>query len=143
MLIIEGDNVFQEDERIKQHVGTVNKTETERIDSNNVTDISYQFNLELGEYVEVSRITREEPEPPTPISIEDKVKQVETTAEVLNERTLGMQAIDDFTLQSQVTIDDRTLGMQEIDDFTLQLVNDQAAIIAQLQADVAQLKGGV
>jgi hypothetical protein len=141
--VIEGDNVYYEDERTKQHVGMVNKVETERIDSNTVADISYQFDLALGKYVEVSRITRAEPAPPAPISIEDKVNQVKTTAEVLDERTLGMQAIDDFTLQAQATIDDRTKGMQEIDDFTLQLVNDQATIIAQLQADVATLKGGV
>lgn len=43
------------------------KVETVRIDDNTVIDITYNFDVNLGEYVEVSRTEREEPLLPEPI----------------------------------------------------------------------------
>jgi hypothetical protein len=105
----------------------------------------YQPKLVTGQVIE--GLSQEEIDEmrnkPQPITAQEQIASLKVDAQTLDERTVGMQAIDDFTLQAQANIDDRTIGMQEIDDFTLQLLNDQAAIIAQLQADVAQLKGGV
>ncbi|NRF91520.1 hypothetical protein HQN89_10865 [Paenibacillus frigoriresistens] len=49
----------------------------ERVDNNTVADVSYKFDLELGEYAEQSRTTRTEPLPPEPESDADRINQLE------------------------------------------------------------------
>lgn len=53
-----------------------NKVETIRIDSNNVQDVSYQFDWELGEYVETGRITRYLPDPTVKSPLELKLTEL-------------------------------------------------------------------
>lgn len=57
----------------KSLVGSVTKTETERINETTVSDVTYQFDIELGQYIEQSRIERQEPLPalePSPEEIQ-------------------------------------------------------------------------
>lgn len=75
--LIEGDNVYYGDDHITRHIGPVNKTETIRIDDNTVADVTYQFDLAAGEYVELSRVTRAEPLPPVPETDKDKIARIE------------------------------------------------------------------
>ncbi|MBW5447437.1 hypothetical protein GE107_15370 [Cohnella sp. CFH 77786] len=82
---------------------------------------------------------------------------IEIRADQLDVRTLGMQDVQDFTLQQITTIEERTQGMKGIDDYTLELVlvlqetvnsqvatiEQQAAAIADLTARITTLEGGV
>lgn len=58
--IQEGSDVYRINGSMTQLLGSVNKTETIRIDSTTVADATYQFDFVLGQYVEQSRITRNE-----------------------------------------------------------------------------------
>lgn len=60
----------------------------------------------------------------------------------LDERTLGMQEIDFYTLDKLNLTDERTEGMQDIDTYTLDLVFQQQAEIDNLKAEIQLLKGG-
>lgn len=73
------------------------------------------------------------PAPPSPL---------EAQILTVDERTVGMQEIDQFTLETLTVADERTLGMQEIDQFTLDLVFDMQTKIDELQAEITALKGG-
>ncbi|MDB5054446.1 MAG: hypothetical protein JWM44_2496 [Bacilli bacterium] len=68
---------------IKQMIGGTSKTETIRIDSNTVTDISYQFDIDLGMYTELSRANRTDVDTtPLPETIESlKVKMTQMSEE--------------------------------------------------------------
>lgn len=61
----------------------------------------------------------------------------------LNDRTSGMQFIDDFTLEKTATLEDKTVGMQDVDDFTLNLVMTMQAKIDELEARIQTLEGGI
>jgi hypothetical protein len=68
----------------------------------------------------------------------DKAPQLAVDA--LDDRTQGMQDIDDYTLGMTLTLEDRTQGMKDIDDYTLELVFVQQAAIEALQAQIAALE---
>lgn len=71
-----GNVVCNIGENEKKIIGMVSKVETVRIDNNNVQDVSYQFDLELGEYVETGRITRYEPDPNAKSPLELKLTEL-------------------------------------------------------------------
>ena len=69
--IIENFHVYfvevKENGTAKSLIGSLAKTETERINDTTVADVTYQFDIEQGRYIEQSRVEREEllpdPEP--------------------------------------------------------------------------------
>lgn len=65
----------------------------------------------------------------------ERIARLTEQISILDERTIGMQDIDFFTLQQTTNLDERTQGMQDIDQFTL----DQ---VIQMQGDIGTLKGG-
>ncbi|MFD2613528.1 XkdW family protein [Paenibacillus gansuensis] len=80
-------------------------------------------------------LSEEAMKPPTPPPIDEQLR-------IIDERTTGMQDIDQFTLEQLGTNEERTVGMQEIDEYTLELVFQMQATIEELRAEVAVLKGG-
>lgn len=52
--------VYSQEGNLTQLVGTIEKSETIRIDNNIVADVSYSFDFDLGQYVEQSRVERED-----------------------------------------------------------------------------------
>lgn len=62
---------------------------------------------------------------------------------LVDERTIGMQEIDAYTLDQTFLINDRTEGMQEIDQFTLDMVFVLEAKIQELEQRIATLEGGI
>jgi hypothetical protein len=78
---------------------------------------------------------------PTPESPEQKVSRlVAENVQTLDERTQGMQDIDEFTLGMTTTLEDRTQGMKDIDDYTLDLVFQQQTLIEELQQRLTALE---
>lgn len=67
------------------------KVETIRIDENTVEDVSSQFDLTLGEYVETGRVTRAEPLPPPE---PDRIAQLEQENDALTAETVQLRARD-------------------------------------------------
>lgn len=61
MYVIEGTNVVYRDERAMYVAGPVNKIETIRIDDQTLADVTFEFDLELGQYVELARVTYSNP----------------------------------------------------------------------------------
>lgn len=61
----------------------------------------------------------------------------------LDDRTIGMQGIDDYTLERTSVLDEKTVGMQDVDDFTLALVFELQAKVAELEEKIATLQGGI
>lgn len=88
---LDGENVFETDDGVTGLVGTLNKTETVRIDNETVEDVAYTFNLEWGYYVEQSRTRRAETYVP-PVSEQTRIEELEATvtamAQILNEKGL-------------------------------------------------------
>lgn len=68
----------------------------------------------------------------------DKAPQLAVDA--LDDRTLGMQDIDDYTLGMTLTLEDRTQGMKDIDDYTLDLCFQQQELIEALQTQIAAME---
>ena len=68
------------------------KTETIRIDNETVEDVTYTFDLELGEYVEQSREQRAELLPPQPESETEKIAKLEAENAILKERDAQIQS---------------------------------------------------
>lgn len=64
----------------------IQKTETARIDNDTVEDISYTFDLELGEYVEQGREVREDTLPPKQPTDAEKIASLEAENESLKGR---------------------------------------------------------
>lgn len=60
----------------------------------------------------------------------------------LEERAIGMQEVDDFTLMMTSSTEERTTGMQEIDDYTLMLVMELMTEIDTLKERITILEGG-
>jgi len=58
--IQEGNSAYYQDEKIKQLIGDVTKSDTIRVDDSTVEDVVYQFDFDLGQYVEQSRVSRED-----------------------------------------------------------------------------------
>jgi hypothetical protein len=55
--------VYYSDGQIKQLIGNFSKVDTERINETTVEDVTVTFDLEVGGYVETSRVTRADSEP--------------------------------------------------------------------------------
>jgi hypothetical protein len=70
------------------------------------------------------------------------VADVQAKASELDDRTLGMQSIDFFTLDQTTQLDDRTVGMQEIDSYSLDLIFEMKAKIEELENRIITLEGG-
>jgi hypothetical protein len=82
-----------------------------------------------------------QPIPPTEI---DLLKtEVNNGLESLDQRTLGMQEIDYYTLDQATRLDERTEGMQQIDDYSLTLIFELMARIETLEQKVQTLEGGI
>lgn len=82
--------------------------------------------------------------------VKSHVETVEAEGKVTNEhvvnlddRTVGMQEIDFYTLDQTFIINDRTEGMQDIDQFTLDLVFVLQAKIDELEQRIITLEGGI
>ncbi|MFD2614507.1 XkdW family protein [Paenibacillus gansuensis] len=80
-------------------------------------------------------LTAESAKPPMPPPVTEQVR-------IIDERTTGMQEIDQFTLEQLNSNEERTAGMQEIDEYTLELVFQMRTEIDELRAEIAALKGG-
>jgi hypothetical protein len=99
--IIENDTVYRiaEDKdsglRLQEPIGQVNKVEVVRIDDNTVADVTYQFDLDLGEYVELSRLERPEPLPPPAIAPEQRIIELE---QQLAQTNADLQAVQEMIL---------------------------------------------
>lgn len=74
---VDGLNVLKTDGVDVFAVGAIEQVQTIRINNESVVDITYLFDLELGEYVEQSREEREEPLPPTPPTATEKIALLE------------------------------------------------------------------
>lgn len=90
MYTIKENHVYSINSNIEQLIGTVEKVETVRIDNNTVEDISYTFNLEKGQYIETGRVTRNEPLPPEPPTIEQLQAQVNQLIAIIGDMQLGV-----------------------------------------------------
>jgi hypothetical protein len=64
-------------------MGTETKIETTRVDSETVEDITYTFDLDAGEYIEVSRNTRNEPLPPPVPTDRERIESLEAMMNAL------------------------------------------------------------
>jgi hypothetical protein len=64
-------------------IGPETYTQTDRIDSETVEDITSTFDLEVGEYVEQSRATRSEPLPPQVPTLEERTAALEAMMNAL------------------------------------------------------------
>lgn len=79
-----------ENATIEQIVGEVNQVITTRTDNNTVEDVSYTFNLEQGQYIETGRVTRNEPLPPSPPTVEELQAQVNQLIAIIGDMQLGV-----------------------------------------------------
>lgn len=81
---IENGHVYRVTGAVKSLVGMVSYIETTRLDSVTVADVTYTFDLEFGQYVEMDRVEREEPEPtPEPTPEQQRIAQLEDEAALL------------------------------------------------------------
>lgn len=80
---------------------------------------------------------------PKPITDSEKIAGLNELTSVLDNRTVGMQAIDEFTLGTTSSLDERTQGMQTIDDFSLELISQQAALIETQAAKLLELENRI
>jgi hypothetical protein len=114
--IIENETVYRvvSDEevglRIQEPIGTVNKTETNRIDENTVEDVAYSFDIAIGDYVEntaIPRVTRIEPLPPTPETDQEKIARLEAKISIqeqqLAQQNADFTAFQDFYFEQNPT----------------------------------------
>lgn len=77
---------------LKSLFGQSSFSETIRIDDNTVADVSYEFNVEQGQYVEQSRVERSESLPPEPLTPEQEIAQLKQQISVMQ------SAIDDLIM---------------------------------------------
>lgn len=99
----------------------------------------YRKQLGISEEQEAQFI--EEQRAKNPVALLEK--RVDADFINLDERTKGMQDVDNYTLGHAFMLDDRTGGMQDIDNYTLDLVFQLMARIDVLEQEVQTLKGGV
>lgn len=102
-------NVFMTDEVNVFAVGTAQKTETIRIDSETVEDVSYTFDIELGDYVEQSREQRNLPDPDGVSPVDAKIAELNAAcnASILagfNSDALGSDNTYDFGYDDQINL---------------------------------------
>lgn len=84
--------VYRSEGSLTALVGAVTYTETIRINDETVADVTYEFDLEQGKYVEQSRVERAEPLPPEPLTPEQEI------AELRAQLALMQAALDDIIL---------------------------------------------
>lgn len=79
MIYVNDDGlIYRIEGAIKYLVGNETYTQSERIDAQTVVDISYTFDLELGQYEETRRVERDDPEPtPEPSPDQQRIAQLE------------------------------------------------------------------
>lgn len=70
------------------------------------------------------------------MALEHELFKVVPKDEVLSETINGLQAVDDFTLQTLTVTDERTAGMQAVDEYIL-------AKLTELEQRITQLEGGL
>ncbi|MGO4498794.1 hypothetical protein AB4114_23205 [Paenibacillus sp. 2RAB27] len=85
------------------------KTETVRIDKDNVQEITYQFDLEIGEYLETVRIRRYEPDPNTISPVDSKISELnaacnEAILAGFTSDALGTDNTYDFDYDAQINL---------------------------------------
>lgn len=80
---------------------------------------------------------------PKPLSDSEKIEQVKADTSLLDDRTIGMQSIDDYTLNMTVSLEDRSQGMQDIDDYALSLIFEQSALIESHRVEIEALKARI
>jgi hypothetical protein len=92
-----------------QALGGVNLIQTVRIDLETVDYVSYQFDLELGEYVETDRFTRLEPDPNAVSPVDAKIAELnaacnEAILEGFTSDALGTDNAYDFDYDAQINL---------------------------------------
>ena len=102
-------NVVREDSKSMVLIGLVDKTETLRIDNDNVVDISSTFDFGIGEYVETGRITRYEPDPFAKSPLELKLAELNAACNAailagFTSDALGSDNIYDFDYDAQINL---------------------------------------
>lgn len=102
-------NAFKENNGETMHVGTINKVETIRVDNNTVEDVTYAFDLELGEYVEQSRTQRNFPDPDAISPVDSKIAELNKACNAailagFTSDTLGSPHTYDFGYDDQTNI---------------------------------------
>ncbi|NOU68400.1 hypothetical protein GC096_30700 [Paenibacillus sp. LMG 31461] len=90
-------------------IGSLIKIETIRIDSENVEDISYTFDLELGEYVEQTREQRYFPDPEAVSPVDAKIAELnkacnEAILSGFTSDALGTDNTYDFDYDAQINL---------------------------------------
>lgn len=84
MFTLESDAVYVVNDygsgvMIKELIGAIDKVETVRIDTSNVEDITYTFDFDQGMYIEQSRVSRNEPLPSQPPSLQQQIDEMKIT----------------------------------------------------------------
>jgi hypothetical protein len=113
--VVDNDVVVQEiddnDETsyITYTIGTLVKTETVRVDSENVEDISYTFDLDLGVYVEESREPRYYPDPDAISPVDAKISELNAACNAailagFTSDALGIDNTYDFDYDAQINL---------------------------------------
>lgn len=102
MYTIQNGNVYFQSSSEFRHVGIETKLETIRIDSETVEDVTYTFDVDLGEYVEQSREQRAESLPPTPESDSDKLARLELENVQLRARDAQIQDDNNFIFEALI-----------------------------------------
>lgn len=106
---LENGNVYFVDEKTTMQIGVIEKTETLRIDNDNVQDVSSVFNLEKGEYVETGRATRYEPDPNAKSPVELKLAELNAACNAailagFTSDALGSPHTYDFDYDAQINL---------------------------------------
>lgn len=102
MYSIQNGNVYFESASEFRQIGLETKIETILIDSETVEDVTYTFDIELGEYVEQSRVERAESQPPTPETDEDKIARLELENVQLRARDAQIQDDNNFIFEALI-----------------------------------------
>jgi hypothetical protein len=100
-------------------------------------------NGDMAERTQTELDTELAARPPVPPTVDDKINLLTEQSTSLDERTVGMQEIDFYTLDQVNVNNDRAIGMQDIDDYSLSLIMDLQTQLDELKARVQVLEGGV
>jgi hypothetical protein len=106
---IDALNVFKTDGSSVFAVGSIEKVDTVRIDNDTVEDISYTFDIELGEYVEQSREQRYSPDPDAISPIDAKIAELNAACNAailagFTSDSLGSVNAYDFGYDDQINL---------------------------------------
>lgn len=102
-------NVYYTDAKMTRHIGIAEKVDTVRIDNTTVEDISYTFDLELGEYEETGRVQRYVPDPNARSPLELKLAELNASCNAailagFTSDALGTSNTYDFGTDDQINL---------------------------------------